>query len=222
MVLIPAFQAGDYLRNVLERTKAVFPHPEDVLVVDDGSRDATSQIAREAGVQVLRHRENFGKGAALRTGFGEAISKGVDFVIVLDADGQHDPAYIPRFVEAFSTGNYDVLIGTRALHPGTMPLDRYLSNSYSSLVASLAAGKRIRDSQSGYRLLRVNLLKKLRLRSSKYETETEILIQAVRFLGARIGEIPISVTYRGEESHIRRFGDTLRFIKIVVQTLGIS
>ncbi len=220
--MIPAFQAENYLGEVLKQTKAVFPLPGHILVVDDGSHDGTSRVAEKAGVQLLRHNTNLGKGAALRTGFSEAISRRYDFVIVLDADGQHDPAYIPRFLEAFSTGKYDVLIGTRRLQPSTMPFDRYLSNSYSSLVASVAAGKRIRDSQSGYRLLRVSLLKKMRLRSRKYETETEILIQAVRFLRARVGEIPIAVSYAGEESHIRRLGDTMRFIKIVLQTVGMS
>jgi glycosyltransferase involved in cell wall biosynthesis len=221
MVLIPAFQAGKYLQNVLSRVKAVFPQPEDIWVVDDGSSDATGQIAQNAGVQVLRHSENRGKGAALRTGFAQAIADGYDFVLILDADGQHNPIYIPKFVDAFATGRYDIVIGTRVISPKSMPFDRYLSNSYSSLVASVAAGRRIRDSQSGYRLLSVNLLKGLRLRSKKYETESEILIQAVRFLKARVGEIPIQVTYGGEESHIHRVTDTLRFVRIVLKTLGM-
>ena len=221
MILIPAFQAGKHLQNVLDRVKAVFSQAEDIWVVDDGSADATSQIARNAGVRVCRHSENRGKGAALRTGFAQAVAEGYDFVLVLDADGQHNPVYIPTFIAAFSTGQYDIILGTRSIAPGLMPFDRYLSNSYSSLVVSVAAGRRIRDSQSGYRLLSVRLLRRLRLRSKKYETESEILIQAVRFFNARVGEIPIQVAYKGEESHIHRVTDTLRFVWIVLQTLGM-
>ena len=220
LILIPAFQAGQYLDSVLQRILANEQSSDAILVVDDGSTDNTETIARLHGVHVLSHHQNMGKGAALKSGFSFAVRNNFKYVICLDADGQHNPDAIPDFIALFQTGKYDLIIGSRKVMIGKMPFDRYLSNSLTSVVVSLVAGKRIRDSQSGYRLLSVDLIKKLHLRSHQYETETEILLQAVRGFNARVGEIPISISYSGEISHINRFGDTLRFIKVILKTLG--
>ncbi len=221
MILIPAYQAGAHLSDVLKGVLAVFPHPQQVVVIDDGSTDWTADAARRAGVRVLSHKTNRGKGAALKTGFAEALRQRCDFVVLLDADGQHAPEAIPAFIRAFVEKGVDLVIGTRKISPQTMPFDRYLSNQYSSLVASVAAGRRLRDSQSGYRLIRCGLLDKLHLHTDRYETETELLIQAIRFLGASVAEVPVRVRYADEPSHIRRVGDTWRFIKVVLKTIGM-
>ncbi len=220
LILIPAFQAGKYLGDILQRILANAWPSDAILVVDDGSLDNTQAVARLHGVHVLSHVQNMGKGAALKSGFLFAIQNNFQYVICLDADGQHNPGAIPDFVSLFKTGKYDLIIGSRKIHPATMPFDRYLSNSLTSVVVSLVAGKRINDSQSGYRLLSVDLIKKLHLTSHQFETETEILLQAVRGFNARVGEIPISVSYTGEISHINRFSDTLRFLRVILKTLG--
>ncbi|NOY77574.1 MAG: glycosyltransferase family 2 protein [Calditrichaeota bacterium] len=220
LILIPAFQAGPYLGDVLQRILEYRHMSVAVLVVNDGSTDNTEDVARSYGVNVLSHSQNRGKGAALKTGFSFAVQKNFNYVVCLDADGQHDPEAIPDFIDLFQTGNYDLIIGRRDVSIGKMPFDRYLSNSLTSVVVSLVAGQRIHDSQSGYRLLSVELIKRLRLQSHQYETETEILLQAIRDFHARVGEIPISVSYVGEISHINRFSDTLRFIRLVLKTVG--
>ncbi len=220
LIIIPAFQAGQYLGNLLRRILNDERFSDDVLVVNDGSTDDTEAIARLYGVHVLSHPDNRGKGAALKSGFSFAIRNHFKYVICLDADGQHNPDTIPDFISLYQTGKYDLIIGTRKVAIGEMPFDRYLSNSLTSVVVSVLAGRRIRDSQSGYRLLSVDLIRKLRLRTRQYETETEILLQAIRHFHARVGELPISVSYTGEISHINRLSDTLRFINIVIKTLG--
>lgn len=220
LVLIPAYQAEKHLGSVLKNVLIAFSKSGDVLVVDDGSSDGTARIAQKYGVFIISHRKNCGKGAALKSGFRFAIEKGYDYVICLDADGQHDPLYIPSFRRMFESGGFDLILGTRKLSPGHMPYDRYLSNRLSSVVASIAAGKRIHDSQSGYRLLSKNLIGKLRLRTQQYETETEILLQAVRNFNVKTGELPITVSYGREESHINRLTDTIRFLRVVLKSIG--
>jgi len=220
LIIIPAFQAGQYLGNVLRQILADERFSDDVLVVNDGSTDDTEAIARLHGVHVLSHPENRGKGAALKSGFSFAVHNHFTYVICLDADGQHHPDAILDFISLYETGKYDLIIGTRKIAIGEMPFDRYLSNSLTSVVVSIVAGKRIHDSQSGYRLLSVDLIRKLQLKTHQYETETEILLQAIRHFHARVGEVPITVSYTGETSHINRFSDTLRFIKIVIKILG--
>ena len=220
LIIIPAFQAGRYLGNVLKDIIKGISFPGDILVVNDGSSDETEVVAKSFGVYVLSHKNNLGKGAALISGFDFAVRNNYEFVICMDADGQHDPKFVPDFISAYEAGEYDLIIGSRQIVPGKIPFDRYLSNAFTSVVVSLVAGRRIHDSQSGYRLLTVNLIRKLRLQTHQYETETEILLQGIRKYQARVGEVPISVTYSGEKSHINRLTDTLRFVKIVLKILG--
>jgi len=214
--LIPAYNEEKGLPQLLSRLPC---GKEDIIVVDDGSSDSTAAVAAKCGVTVLRQEKNLGKGAAQRRGFEYLKNEHYDAVIAIDADGQHDPALIPQFLKKAGDGNYDIVIGTRALEPGTtMPLIRLLTNLTTSLVVSIMSGQRIRDSQSGYRYLSARVIEAVPLTTNRYQTESEVLIKAGR-QGYRIGEMPISTIYSGQKSNINKFVDTLRFIILCIKSL---
>jgi glycosyltransferase involved in cell wall biosynthesis len=212
-VLVPAYQASPWLGDVLARLAAL-ESPPHVLVVDDGSRDATAQVARDAGVRVISFAGNRGKGAALRAGF-EAL-RDFDAVITLDADGQHPPECVPAFVRAALDGA-DVVLGARE-RTGSMPLPRRFANALSSGWASAIAGQSIRDSQCGFRLFRREVLQRTPLSAGRYEVESEMVVRAAR-LGFRFVEVSIPTVYEGE-SHLSVMRDVPRiFWKMMRLTL---
>jgi len=204
--LIPAYQAAAHLGEVLMRFAALDPAPE-VLVVDDGSRDATSEVARRHGAGVLAFAANRGKGHALLAGFRSLA--GFDAVVALDADGQHPPESFPDFVRAAETGA-DVVLGRRRFDTA-MPWVRRLANTVSSGWATLAAGQRISDSQCGYRLYRREVLAAVPVRASRYEVESEMAVRAAR-LGFRVVEIEVPTVYGSETSHLRLDRDVPRIL----------
>ncbi|TET78680.1 glycosyltransferase family 2 protein [candidate division TA06 bacterium] len=214
--LIPAYNEEKNLPHLLSRLPC---EKKNIIVVDDGSNDSTAAVAAKCGVTVLRQEKNLGKGAAQRRGFEYLKDEPYDGVITIDADGQHDPALIPQFLKKARDGNYDIVIGARMLEPTTsMPLIRLLTNLTTSLVVSLMSGQRIRDSQSGYRYLSARVIRNIPLTTSRYQTESEVLIKAGR-QGYRIGEMPISTIYSGQKSNINKFTDTLRFIGLSIKSL---
>jgi len=189
---------------------------EYIIVVDDGSTDNTGQLALKAKAVVLHHKENRGKGAALQTGFRYIIENQYRGVIVLDADGQHDERFIPAFLRR-AERDADMVIGSRMDQVGKMPWIRVVTNRFTSACISALARQKIPDSQSGYRYIGVEVLKALRLRTSRYDTESEMLIQAGR-KGYRIDSLPISSIYGQEKSSIRPMMDTLRFVFLVARS----
>ena len=210
-VVVPAYQAAAYLDDVLPRVLQQVA-PGAVFVIDDGSTDATSEVARRHGVQVQRHSHNQGKGAALATGFAAARAAGFTHVVTLDADGQHPPESIPRFLAV--AGQAEVVIGWRLHDPTAMPRARRLSNNATAAILSALAGQTILDGQSGYRLYALKSLEGLRLASRGFMLESELLVRAAR-AGARIGHVPIPCVYGAETSHIHAAHDTLRFLWLV-------
>ena len=187
-----------------------------VLVVDDGSHDLTAQVARDAGAEVLR-RTNGGKGTAIIAGCRHAVKKGYQRVLLLDGDGQHDPAEANRLIAAALRGA-DLVIGKRMLDLERQPLHRRCLNRLSSLLVTLAAGRRIRDSQSGYRMCDPRLLLSLPLAGHKYDLETEMCILVAR-AGRRVVEVPIRVIYNDKVSGVHPLFDTLRFFRAVAMSL---
>jgi glycosyltransferase involved in cell wall biosynthesis len=185
-----------------------------ILVVDDGATDESGALARAAGVQVITHEVNQGKGAALRTGFTAALAAGAEWVFTLDADGQHDPAEMPAFLAAAAAGGADLWIGDRMQDTRDMPPLRRFANRSTSSIISWLAGQPIADSQSGYRLISARVLRSVDLRFDRFEAESEILIKASR-AGFRIGSVPIRTIYGEEKSTIHPARDTLRFIGLV-------
>jgi glycosyltransferase involved in cell wall biosynthesis len=212
LALIPAYNEATHVSQVVTGTRAHLP----VLVVDDGSTDDTASRAEEAGADVLRQVPNRGKGVALRAGFAYALDQGYEAVLTLDADGQHDPAEIPLFLDVYATRHTDLIIGARDFHH--MPPIRRLSNTVGCWTFSWAMGQPIRDNQSGYRLISRRLLEAL-LASSEtgFEFEVEMIVICIQ-RGFRLDWVPIRTIYAGEGSHIQPWHHTVNFFRMVWQT----
>ncbi len=208
MAVIPAYQAAPTLDTVVRTTAEHLP----VVVVDDGSTDRTGVVAQAAGATVLRQPANQGKGAALRRGFSHALEAGVEAVLTLDADGQHDPACAPDFLAAWRTGGAPLIIGRRDF--SQMPLSRRLANNLGTRVFSWAVGRHIEDNQSGYRLIARPLLPHL-LASGEdgFEFEVEMITDAIR-AGLEIDWVPIPTIYEQAGSHIRPVAHVVSFLRV--------
>lgn len=217
LVLIPAYNASLTISELIEKVSE-FIDKGDIVVIDDGSKDDTSAIAQRAGAVVLKHERNRGKGEALKTGFKYAQKKNYDALFTIDADLQHDPSSIRDFLQKANRNFSGIIIGTRDIHLKKMPFARWLSNNLTSMILSILSGQTIRDSQSGYRLISTQVLKKVKLKAKKYDLESEILVKAGR-KGFKIDAVPIKTIYPGGESFINPFVDTGRFIKLMWRTL---
>ena len=194
-VVIPAFREAERIASVIKRARG---HCAHVVVVDDGSPDQTAEVAEAAGATVLRHADNKGKGAALETGFVHAVKSRFDFVITMDADGQHAVADIPAFLAAYREQNVPVIIGNRMAHPRSMPLIRKLTNRFMSWLLSREMGQRVPDTQNGYRLYRCDVLDAVQVSSARFAAESEILLSRVadHQLDA-VGELADDMEFRG-------------------------
>ncbi len=206
VAVIPAFECAASIGDVV---RGVRRHLWRVLVVDDGSRDATAAEAERGGAEVCRLAENRGKGAALLHGIGLALASQPAAVLLLDGDGQHDPADVPAFLAAWDAGAGDLLIGSRMATGESIPRARYWANRIGSRILSWMTGWDIEDSQSGYRLLSAELLGRLPMTSQGYGVESEMLIKAAN-RKARLAQVPIRVIYEGNPSHYRPILDTTR------------
>jgi len=140
--LIPSYREASHIKEVAARAKLQLDH---VIVVDDGSPDATAEKAREAGVEVIRHEVNQGKGAAIKTGFRHLMDRGFLYGLILDGDGQHRPEEIPNFIEVANQTGAHLLIGNRMTDTRTMPAVRKLTNNYMSWQISTLCGQPIPD-----------------------------------------------------------------------------
>ncbi len=193
----------------------------DVLVIDDGSSDLTSEIAKESGAIVLRNEKNEGKGASLRKGFHYALNNGFDAIITMDGDGQHSPEDIPFFLRLAKHSDAGVIVGNRMQKTKSMPVVRYLTNKVMSCFLSYMVRQKIPDTQCGFRLIKNEVLKNMSFVASKYEIESEMLIKS-SFLGFKIESVPIKTIYGREKSQINPFMDTLRFIRLILRELWIT
>ena len=165
---------------------------------------------------MLKHERNKGKGASLREGFKHILKKDFDAVIVMDGDAQHRPGDIDDFLKRMEQANADMVIGSRMNDTSSMPLIRIWTNRFMSWLISLVCGQRVPDSQCGFRLIKRNVLEKIKLNSSNFEIDSELIIKAAR-TGFRIDSVPIRTVYQGETSNINPFLDTLRFIVFMIR-----
>lgn len=206
--LIPAYNEADVIAGIVTSVRR---RVSDVVVVDDGSSDDTRDRAAQAGAICLRLEQNLGKGSALRYALATIRAHDFTHVLFMDGDGQHRPEDIRALTRVACDTGADLVIGCRMFHRQVMPRSRHFSNTVGSRLASRLVGQPVRDSQSGFRLARLASLRKLALRSTRYEFEMEVLIKMSR-AGCRIAQAPISTVYDGHtpRSKMKPIRDTIR------------
>jgi glycosyltransferase involved in cell wall biosynthesis len=212
IALIPAYNEGRHIAWVVEQTRPYLP----VVVVDDGSQDDTAAQAEKAGAQVVRQIPNQGKGAALMRGFRFALENQCRAVVMLDADGQHDPAEIPKFLDAFVQQNADLIIGERDF--SKMPPLRKRTNTFGTWVFSRMVGQHVPDNQSGYRLLSRRMLEAtVKSDETDFEFEVEMIVECIR-RGYKLAWVPIRTIYGDEKSHIKPLRHAVHFVRIMAKS----
>lgn len=214
-VVIPARNERRYLSSLIGR---ISNDIQTVIVVDDGSTDATQrdlETIGDARLIVLRHRVNLGKGAALRTGCDAAITLGAEVIILMDADGQHEPENTSRFLHTLDQENVDMVFGYRKIGKD-MPLMMMIGNKFLSIAANLIFGVYLLDTQSGFRAFRASIYPKIQWKSRGYSVETEMIARAAKYR-ITFREIEIKTIYHDKHKGttpfdgIKIFFDMLRW-----------
>jgi glycosyltransferase involved in cell wall biosynthesis len=212
-VLIPAFDAAKTIGGLVSGIKT---QGLPVVVVDDGSRDRTAELASKQGAVVISHLRNQGKGAALRTGFEYALRSQYDGVVTMDGDGQHDPGDIPQLLRAGEVQHAGIVLGNRMMNGAVMPPARRWTNRFMSAVISRLVRQHIPDSQCGFRFVHTKVLGTVRLYGKRFEIETELLLAASAGRW-KIVSVPVRSIYQQERSHIRPVRDALRFFGVLIR-----
>lgn len=193
-VFLPACNEEKHIQEVVNMLKQLDLNLK-IHVIDDGSRDATGEIARKAGAIVVRHPVNLGQWAAIRTGFAISLMEGADIVVSVDGDGQHHPKDIPKLVEPILDGQADVVIGSRFLNNETpeMPKYRQVGIRFFNKLIETTVGEKLTDCTSGYRAYNMAFMRKIlpNLKENQYGA-LEFIVEAMR-QQARILEKPIGI-----------------------------
>ncbi|MFH1791184.1 MAG: glycosyltransferase family 2 protein [Candidatus Omnitrophota bacterium] len=205
IIVMPAYNA----EKTLEKTYRDIPKQivDEVLVIDDSSRDKTVEVAGKLGLSVIVHEKNMGYGANQKTCYGEALRRGADIVIMLHPDYQYPPQLIVAMAGLIVSGMFDVVLGSRILGgmalKGGMPLYKYISNRFLTLAENILIGQKLSEYHTGYRAFSREVLKKLPLleNSDDFIFDNQMLAQAA-FFGFRIGEITAPSRYTKESSSI--------------------
>lgn len=209
-ILIPVYNHAEAVAGVIERARELgLP----ILVVDDGSTDGTAERLRKiAGITLISHRENRGKGAAILTAFASLAGR-ADWAVTIDADGQHDPADVPALIGAIAPGQRPIVIGRREGMVGKdVPWTSRFGRGFSNFWVRCAGGPRLTDTQSGMRIYPLPEAAGLGVRARRFQFEVEVLVRA-RWAGIDVVEAPVGVSYRPgmkRISHFRPFVDFCR------------
>jgi glycosyltransferase involved in cell wall biosynthesis len=221
-LLIPAYNEE---KNICQVITGCLPYQLDIIIVDDGSKDKTAlkvkklQSSFKKQLILLKHDQNKGKGAALKTGFQYAIQKGYTGVITLDADGQHNPQEIKSFLQLVKKEKPDLIIGSRFQNTQGMPFIRLATNYVTSWIISALAGKKVEDVQSGFRYISDKVIKNIELKTRNFDTEPELILKAC-WLKYQVKNIPISTIYPPNcVSQVHKFLDTLKFFRLTLKSL---
>ena len=211
-IIVPVYNNVGTINGVVQR---ILRFCQDVIVVDDGSTDGSSDSLETLGVIVVRYGKNRGKGYALKTGFKEAKSRGFERAITIDADGQHFPEDIPVFATEAKAHPDAMLVGSRNLRMENMPGGNTFANKFSNFWFRLQTGVNLPDTQSGFRLYQLNRIGKLHLLTSRYEAELELLV-SLCWKGVRMQPVGINVYYPPEGERVTHFRPFWDFFRISV------
>jgi glycosyltransferase involved in cell wall biosynthesis len=209
VAVIPCYNEAPFIGALIAEIRQYLTH---VIVVDDGSTDGTAFKARAAGAEVICRGRNGGKGAALRAGWWHACQRGFTWVLMMDGDGQHAPADIPKFFARAKENGAVLVVGDRMANSEAMPWLRRHVNRWMSRRLSALAGIRLLDSQCGFRLAHLETLTRLPLSARRFEIESETLVTFLA-AGLRVEFVPIRVIYESERSNICPFRDTWRWLR---------
>ena len=214
IAVIPAYNAESTIKLVVSKVRRKI---ERCIIVDDGSSDKTALLAKEAGAELLVHISNRGKGAAIKSAFEFLKKQDFKYLILLDADGQHEPGEALRFLQQAKRRYADVVCGNRMKNTNTMPKIRVKTNKIMSRITSWLCRTNLSDTQCGYRLLSKRAVNNIEIKKDNFEVDTEMLFQASK-LGYRITEATISTIYtNNHSSHINPVKDAIRFLRLAIK-----
>lgn len=210
--LVPAFNEAATIAAVVRGASACVA---TVLVVDDGSTDGTAEAAAAAGAEVMRLGRNGGKGTAIRAGLSRVFESDATHVLFMDGDLQHRPEEIPALLAEAASSGAAMVIGERTFVREEMPASRYWANVVGSWALARLMGVDLSDTQSGFRVVRTDVLRRIPLEATGYEFETELVVKLAR-RGAHIAGVPVKAVYGGESSKLRPVRDTSRNVILAV------
>lgn len=214
--IIPAYNEEKHLSPVLRKLKG---RGIDIIVIDDGSSDKTSEVAIAEGSYLIKLPSNKGKGYALRCGFKKAAEDKYDIIMTMDADGQHNTEECGRLLEKISSTGAGIIIGNRLHRPKGMPVYRFFINKLFSCITSAVCGQKIYDAACGYRAIKKKALESIKLESDGFDIDFEILIKAAK-AGFKIESIKIDCIYAQEVSSIRPLDYWRTFFRLIGKELS--
>lgn len=203
-VVVPVYNHPHRLREMVLGCLAVHPH---VLVVDDGSDEPVAALLEDLPIRVIRHETNLGKGRAIRTAADAAHRLGLTHLITIDADGQHDPAEIPLFVQAVKDHPQRIVIGVRDMSGPDVPRANRFGRAFGNFWVAVQTGRRVGDIQSGYRAYPIWVLRGVKTRMGGYAYEVEVVVRAL-WGGVGVHRLPIGVHYPKASERISHFDTT--------------
>jgi len=196
LVAMPAYNEERYIGSVVLKAKQ---YADEVIVLDDGSTDDTSEIARLAGATIIRHEENKGYGAAIQSLLAEAKKKNPDILVLLDADSQHNPDEIPSLIKPIISEGSDLVVGSRKQQKGKIPGYRRIGLRVISYFSGILSGEKVFDSESGFRAFSPKAVAELKLKQRGFAVVAEMIADAAE-KGLKITEVPISIIYTKDGS----------------------
>jgi glycosyltransferase involved in cell wall biosynthesis len=206
VIVMPAYNAAKTLEDTFR--KIPDGYYDEIVVVDDHSRDDTTRLARRLNLKAIRHPHNVGYGGNQKTCYMEALRDGADIVVMLHPDGQYDPAIVPDMVRPIAEGRADMVLGSRMMmaggaRAGGMPLWKRIANRFLTSVENLVMGRRFTECHTGYRAYSRRFLETVPfLRNSNgFVFDTEVIFQAVHF-DLRVAEVPVSTRYFDDASSV--------------------
>jgi len=211
IIATPAYNEEKYIGGIVLLAKQ---YADEVIVVDDGSRDRTARIAELAGASVVRHEKNQGYGITIQSIFAEAKKRNPDVLVILDADSQHNPDEIPSLVSEINNGS-DVAIGSRVMQDNVIPLYRRIGQKFLARLTNIASRQRVSDTESGFRAYSRKAIRELELKEKGMAVSSEIVSDAAR-KELIIAEVPISVTYTKDSSTLNPLQHGLSLLNRIV------